>query len=48
MKEVKRKLNAVDSKTKKNTKQEKIEDEDVDINIVLKQLSRYLTETDKK
>lgn len=44
IKEVKRKLNQVESKPKKEEKNP----EDVDINLVLKQLSKYLTETDKK
>lgn len=43
--EVKKKLNKVDTKPKK---EEKAEEEDVDINLVLKQLSKYLTETEKK
>lgn len=45
IKEVKKKLNKVDSKPKK---EEKSQEEDVDINLVLKQLSKYLTETEKK
>lgn len=48
VKEVKKKLNAVEEKPKKQVKDNKKEDEDVDINLVLKQLSRYLTENDKK
>lgn len=48
VKEVKKRLNAVDEKPKKQVKENKKEDEDVDINVVLKQLSRYLTENDKK
>lgn len=45
IKEVKKKLKEVDSKPKK---EEKPQEEDVDINLVLKQLSKYLTETEKK
>ena len=46
IKEVKKKLNEVDSKPKKTQKEK--EEEEVDINVVLKQLSKYLTETDRK
>ena len=48
IKEVKRKLNEVESPKKETKKESKNQDEDVDINLVLKQLSKYLTETDKK
>ena len=44
IKEVKKKLNSVE----KESSQKKEEKEDIDINVVLKQLSQYLTENDKK
>lgn len=44
IKEVKKKLNTVE----KESSQKKEEKEDIDINVVLKQLSQYLTENDKK
>lgn len=44
IKEVKKKLNSVE----KESTQKKEEKEDIDINVVLKQLSQYLTENDKK
>ena len=46
IKEVKRKLNTVE--TSKNEIEENKNEKDVDINEVLKQLSQYLTERDKK
>ena len=50
IKEVKEKLNSVDNdkSSKKSKKEDVKEQEDIDINAVLKQLSQYLTENDKK
>ena len=50
IKEVKEKLNQVEGAPAKEeqVKENKEDPDDVDINLVLKQLSRYLTETDKK
>lgn len=45
IKEVKKKLNSVDVEDNKKEEEKK---EDIDINAVLKQLSQYLTENDKK
>ena len=46
IKEVKRKLNTVESS--KNVVEENKNEQDVDINVVLKQLSQYLTDSDAK
>lgn len=49
IKAVKKKLNSVEAETsKENDKKEVKNQEDIDINSVLKQLSQYLTENDKK
>ena len=46
IKEVKRKLNTVESS--KNAVEKNKNEQDVDINVVLKQLSQYLTDSDAK
>ena len=50
LKEVKKKLNSVEVESTKKDKKDKAKEqtEDIDINAVLKQLSQYLTENDKK
>lgn len=49
IKEVKKKLNSVEAESSKdNKKKDEKSQEDIDINSVLKQLSQYLTENDKK
>lgn len=50
IKEVKKKLNSVEVEGTKKDKKDKAKEqtEDIDINAVLKQLSQYLTENDKK
>lgn len=48
IKEVKKKLNSVDTGKSKVEKNDKSQDENIDINAVLKQLTQYLTENDNK